>query len=284
MNDRLLYAPPMTALRRLFACALVVALETLGTPAAAQITGASSPDAEVSTEPSTVAGSSSVAGGEAPRSPLDPGAELDPRQPSAPVYGSRAAVQQSEPMGMRRAAQPDAVDPELPVALSYFASLGVAMSGSYDDAIQSHGFGRSSPLIAMDGSVTYGVLRWLHVGARLGARGRGWSRHDGTVGMLSGVDALALAIGRVHVGPVVDLGLTLGAGVGLASLSLRGATVVGPAPRLHGSLQIGFRLGRGMHIFLRVAWDYFPWNDIDRYGSDVDLGGPQLGLGFEVKT
>ena len=54
--------------------------------------------------------------------------------------------------------------------------------------------------------------------------------------------------------------------------------------RLHGAVQFGFRLTRGFHLFLRGSWDYFPWNDIDRYGSDVDLGGPFVGIGFEVKT
>lgn len=220
-----------------------------------------------------------------PAAPPDaPGGELDPRAASGPAFGTRAAVAQSEPMAMRRVGQPDAVDPELPVALSFFASLGVVMPSSYDDALQSHAYGRSSPTTAVDGSLTYAVTRWLHLGGRVGARGRGWIRRDGDFGMTSGIDALAIAHGRLHFGPVVDVGLVLGGGVGLSMLSIHRSTLYGVSPRLHASLQIGFRVARGFHLFLRGAWDYFPWNDLDRYGSDIDLGGPLVGLGIEVKT
>lgn len=216
--------------------------------------------------------------------PDEPGGELDPRATSGPPFGSRGAVHQSEPMAMRRVGQPDAIDPDLPVALSFFASLGAVMSSSYDDAIRSHAFGQSSPTIAMDGSITYGVTRWLHLGGRLGTRGRGWIRRDGEFAMASGIDLLGIAHARLHLGPVIDLGIVLGGGVGMAALSVHRTTVLGVSPRLHGAVQFGFRLARGFHLFLRGAWDYFPWNDIDRYGSDVDLGGPFVGLGFEVKT
>ena len=216
--------------------------------------------------------------------PDQPGGELDPTIVSGPPFGSRAAVQQSEPMAMRRVGQPDAIDPELPVALSFFVNLGAVMSSSYDDAIRSHAFGQSSPTLSMDGSITYGVDRWLHLGGRLGTRGRGWIRRDGEFAMASGTDLLAIAHARVHLGPVIDLGVVLGGGVGIAALSVHQTTVVGVSPRLHGAVQFGFRLTRGFHLFLRGSWDYFPWNDIDRYGSDVDLGGPFVGIGFEVKT
>ncbi len=214
----------------------------------------------------------------------EPGGELDPEARSGPAFGSRAAVQQSEPMAMRRVGQPDAVDPGLPVALSYFVSLGVVMPSSYDDAIQSHAYGPSSPTLSMDGAITYGVTRWLYIGGRLGARGRGWLRRDGDYAMATGVDALVIAHGRIHLGPIVDLGLVLGGGLGVAALSIHRSTLVGVTPRLHGGVQFGFRLARGFHLFVRGVWDYFPWNDIDQYGSDIDLGGPFVGIGIEVKT
>lgn len=227
------------------------------------------------TETAPVAAATSVDG---------PGGELDASVRSGPPFGSREAVRQSEPMAMRRVGQPDAVDPELPVALSFFGTVGVVMPSSYDDAIQSHSYGPSSPNVSFDASLTYGVARWLHLGGRIGARGRGWLRRDGDFGMAMGIDALAIATGRVHLGPVVDIGITLGGGVGMAGLSVHRSTLLGVAPRLHGSLQIGFRLLRGFHIFIRGAWDYFPWNDIDRGGYDIDLGGPYVGIGIEVKT
>jgi hypothetical protein len=235
-------------------------------------------------EPSGVAAPTSAPSAPPAAAPDEPGGELDPRATSGPPFGSRGAVHQSEPMAMRRVGQPDAIDPELPVALSFFASLGAVMSSSYDDAIRSHAFGQSSPTIAMDGSITYGVTRWLHLGGRLGARGRGWIRRDGEFAMASGIDLLGIAHARLHLGPVIDLGIVLGGGVGMTGLSVHQTTVLGVAPRLHGAVQFGFRLARGFHLFIRGAWDYFPWNDIDRYGSDVDLGGPFVGIGFEVKT
>lgn len=262
----------------------------LGLVALATMHTASSVRAQDASDPEPIAAQSEEAIGlpAAPRGATAPpdaaGGELDPSVPSGPAYGSRAAVHQSEPMAMRRVGQPDAVDPDLPVALSFFASLGVVMSSSYDDAIQSHAYGASSPTIAMDGSITYAVTRWLHVGGRLGARGRGWLRRDGDYAMAAGIDALVIAHGRIHLGPIVDLGIVLGGGLGMTSLSVHRSTLVGVAPRLHGGIQFGFRLARGFHIFLRGAWDYFPWNDLDRFGSDIDLGGPVIGLGIEVKA
>lgn len=218
-------------------------------------------------------------------SPVDgPGGEFDPNVPSGPAFGSRDAVRQSEPTAMRSVGQPDAVDPELPVALSFFANVGVVMQSSYDVAIQSHAYGPASPNGSFDASLTYGVTRWLHVGGRLGVRGMGWLRRDGDFAMAMGTDAMAIANARIHLGPIVDLGITLGGGIGVAGLSIHRTTLVGVTPRLHASLQLGFRLARGFHIFLRGAWDYFPWNDIDRAGHDIDLGGPVVGLGIEVKT
>jgi hypothetical protein len=261
------------------AAAQEAASEELAVPATAAPTAPTEPTDEATPPAPTAPSSAPPAAG-----PDEPGGELDPRAVSGPLFGSRGAVRQSEPMAMRRVGQADAVDPELPVALSFFASLGAVMPSSYDDAIRSHAFGQSSPTIAMDGSITYGVARWLHLGGRLGTRGRGWIRRDGEFAMASGIDLLGIAHARLHLGPVIDLGIVLGGGVGLAALSVHQTTVLGVAPRLHGAVQFGFRLGRGFHLFLRGAWDYFPWNDIDRYGSDIDLGGPFVGFGFEVKT
>ena len=33
----------------------------------------------------------------------------------------------------------------------------------------------------------------------------------------------------------------------------------------------------------RFAWDFYSVFDLDRYGSDLELGGPSLELGFEVR-
>ncbi len=213
-----------------------------------------------------------------------PGGELDPNVRSGPTFGSREAIRQSETIAMRGVGQPDATDPELPVALSFFGSVGVVMDSSYDLALQSHAYGPGSPNVLFDGSLTYRVTSWLYLGGRVGARGRGWIRRDGEYAMTTGVDAMAIAHGRVHLGPVIDLGLVLGGGLGVAGVTLHSDTTLGVAPRLHASLQFGFRLARGFHIFVRGAWDYFPWNDLDAGGRDIDLGGPYFGLGLEVKT
>jgi len=278
------------AMLRLCARSLVVlACTSLSGIASAQDVATEETTTDAAAEPSEAdafeAGPPADVAPTLPTTPADgPGGELDPSARSGPAYGSRAAVQQSEPMAMRRVGQPDAVDPDLPVSLSFFASIGVVMPSSYDLAIQSHAYGESSPTAAMDGSLTYALTRWLQVGGRIGARGRGWLRRDGDFAMSSGIDALAIVYGHVHLGPVIDLGLTLGGGIGIASLSVHSTTLVGVSPRLHAGLQFGFRLARGFHLFLRGVWDYFPWNDFDRFGSDIDLGGPMVGLGLEVKT
>lgn len=286
MIATLCYARAMLGLGRIVRASpwgptMLVAL-VIGTGAAASAQDAADAPAEAA---SSEVSETSTTPAMPPSTPVDgPGGELDPEARSGPPFGSRAAVQQSEPMAMRRVGLPDAVDPDLPVALSFFASLGVVMPSSYDAAIQSHAYGASSPTLAMDGSITYGVTRWLHLGGRVGARGRGWLRRDGDYAMAAGIDALAIAYGRIHLGPIIDLGIVLGGGIGIASLSVHRSTLVGVTPRLHGALQFGFRLARGFHLFVRGAWDYFPWNDLDRFGSDIDLGGPLVGLGLEVKT
>ncbi len=271
----------LIALALALACALATSARTAAQDSPASPEIASEPDSEGPSEQDEQATAAPVA---AATSVDGPGGELDTSVRSGPPFGSREAVRQSEPMAMRRVGQPDAIDPELPVALSFFGTVGVVMPSSYDDAIQSHSYGPSSPNVSFDASLTYGVARWLHLGGRIGTRGRGWIRRDGDYAMAMGVDAMAIATGRVHLGPVVDIGLTLGGGVGMAGLSVHRSTLLGVAPRLHGSLQIGFRLLRGFHIFVRGAWDYFPWNDIDRGGYDIDLGGPYVGIGIEVKT
>jgi hypothetical protein len=236
---------------------------------------ATEPTEPTATEPTATEAASPVAGR---------GGELDPNARPAPAYGSREAVRQSETAALRRAGDPDPDDPSLPVGLSFFASLGAVMDSSYDQAVQSLAFGPPSPNLAFDGSLTHAVVPWLHLGGRLGVRGRGWLRRDGEFGMATGIDAMAIAHFRFHVGTVVELGAVLGGGLGLGGVTLRSATVLGVAPRLHGAVQIGFRLARGFHVHVRGAWDYFPWNDIDAGGRDLDLGGPFVGLGIEVKT
>lgn len=250
--------------------ALVCALSSvLVAPALAQ-------EASPSAAPATVAERAA---------PIDgPGGELDPNARPAPVYGTRDAMRQSEAQVLRRAGEADPADPDLPVALSFTAAVGAVMDSSYDRTIQALDFGPSSPILAMDGSLTYGVTPWLHVGGRVGTRGRGFIRADGELAMASGVDVLAIAHGRFHIGSVIELGAILGGGVGVVGVSLRGATIFEAAPRLHGAVQVGFRLVRGFHVHLRGAWDFFQWNDLDARGHDLDLGGPSIGIGIEVKS
>lgn len=264
------YAPPMIGRSLLVACLL----SGLCGLSAWDATAARAQDA--SEEQPAAAGPATAVDGR--------GGELDTTVAPAPAFGSREAVRRSETAALRRAGEPDADDPSLPVALSFCASAGAVMDSSYDHAVQSLAFGPPSPNLSFDGSLTYAVVPWLHLGGRVGVRGRGWLRRDGEYGMATGVDALAIAHLRFHVGSVVELGAALGGGLGLGGVTLRSSTVFGLAPRLHGAVQIGFRLARGFHVFLRGAWDYFPWNDIDAGGRDLDLGGPFVGLGIEVKT
>ncbi len=179
----------------------------------------------------------------------------------------------------------DYSDPELPV---YFriglGGGGVFEQSSLDDALATHGYARSPAFFRADVSIAGRALSWLWFGGRIGATGRGWGRRDGlAAAQATGFDLVAFAHLRFQLGRVFEIGGMVGGGVGLAILTINDHPTVGPAPRLMGGLEIGLRLGYGTRVLLHGEVNYFPLFDLDRYGSDLELGGGSLSLILEVR-
>lgn len=183
-------------------------------------------------------------------------------------------------------ARPEASDPQVPVAFAFHFGVGYAMPSSIDRALATHLYSdqNGGVLVTGDFQLTYRVLEWLWLGGRLGFRGRGWGR-DGAAGAhAGGFDLLGIIHLRSQVGRVFSLGAMLGGGGGAAGLLLNEAITIGASPRITGGVEIGFRLGTGIRLEIRGSWDYFPWFDIDRFGHDIDLGGPSVAAGLEVRS
>lgn len=215
--------------------------------------------------------------------PLGPGGELDRNVRGGPPYGSREALRRSESEVMRRMRHA-AADGNLPVAFLFFAGVGAVMPSSYDAALQTHAFGGSSPNVTVDAALTYRLSENFFLGGQIGARGHGWLRRDGASAMATGLDAMALLHLRFQIGSVFDLGAMVGAGAGAVGVQLYDSVSFAPSFRLSGSVLLGVRLATGFRVFVKGTWDYFSAFDLDRFGSDVDMGGPGFSLGFEVRS
>lgn len=180
---------------------------------------------------------------------------------------------------------PDTTDADLPVALRLFLGGGSTLAAtSLDLALRSHDFGAPQGLYMGDISILGRALEWLWIGGRLGGRGRVFPRNDGTGGDAGGVDLLALVELRFQLGRVFELGAHVGGGGGVAALRIRHDVAVSVVPRVTAGIHLAFRVSRGFRLFLRGAYDYFPWFDMDRYGDDLDLGGLSGAIGLEVRS
>jgi hypothetical protein len=178
----------------------------------------------------------------------------------------------------------DYSDPDLPVYFRIGFGAGGAFESSLDDALATHGFARSPLFFVGDVSIAGRALSWLWFGGRVGAHGRGWARRDGQpAAHATGYDLLGLAHLRFQLGRVFELGGMVGAGVGFAVLVLNDHPTPGVWPRLMGGAEIGIRVARGMRVLLHGEINYFPLFDIDRYGSDLELGGGSVSLVIEVR-
>lgn len=198
---------------------------------------------------------------------LPDGADFGPAQSSLPPRPTPA----------------DASEPLMPNLFQFHLGAGVALDASIDDVLVAHGFAESPFAFSGDIGFLGRLEEWFYLGARVGGRGRGWSSNDRSPATAGGVDALALAHLRAHLGRIVDLGIALGVGLGWGGISMTSGSSTTFAPRLHGSVLVGFRLAPGIRFMTRIGWDWFSLYDLDRYGSDLDLGGASLSLGFEVR-
>lgn len=178
----------------------------------------------------------------------------------------------------------DYSDPDLPVYFRIAFGAGGAFESSLDDALATHGFARSPLFFAGDVTIAGRAESWLWFGGRVGAHGRGWGRRDGQpAAHATGYDLLGLAHLRFQLGRVFEIGGMFGAGLGLAVLVINDQPTAGIWPRLMGGAEIGIRVSRGIRVLLHGEVNYFPLFDIDRYGSDLELGGGSLSLVIEVR-
>lgn len=203
--------------------------------------------------------------------------------PEGASFGAPNAVEATAWREQQERRRIDPTEPGRLVALQLFIGLAAGLDSSLDAALVSHGYGESALIVTGDVAVLARATSWLYLGARIGGRGRGWNSNDVAPAVAGGLDALALAHLRVYAGPFLDLGASLGGGVGWASLTVENTATSFAAPRLHGSAVVGFRLAEGVRLCARVGYDWFPVFDLDRFGHDLDLGGPTVALGLEVR-
>lgn len=198
-----------------------------------------------------------------------------------PARAARSVTLASEAGG-----RPDPSDPALPVALAFLVGVGYAMPSSIDDALATHLYAdlNGAAVVTGDFQVTYRALEWLWLGGRFGFRGRTWGRDVSSPAHAGGFDLMAILHLRGQLGRVIDFGGLVGAGMGIVGLALNDTVSVGPAPRLSGGAELGFRLAPGARIVLRASWDFFQWFDLDRFGHDLDLGGPTIAAGLEIRS
>ncbi|MDQ3037523.1 MAG: hypothetical protein M3Y87_34330 [Myxococcota bacterium] len=257
--------------------AIVAVIAMLTGPARAQ-------DAPAEAEVETAAEAEVEAEGQAPV-PTDVAAaeELPDGADSGPAILVPRRELSPEEARRERERNFDPTEPHMPGVFQLSIGVGAALDSSLDSALTAHRYGDSPLIVLGDVSFLGRVTEWLYVGGRLGGRGRGWGSNDTSPAVAGAIDVMAIAHLRAYLGRIVDIGAVLGLGVGWAGLTIQGAAATGLAPRLHGSAVIAFRLGPGVRITARFGWDWFSLYDLDRYGSDLELGGPSLSLGFEVR-
>ena len=225
-------------------------------------------------------------GTEAPAAEREPGPAPDELPEGAdlgPPLAERPPVLTHEELVRYRQRNYDPTEPEHPLALQVHLGIGGALDSSLDQALAAHRYGASPLIFQGDVALLSRVTEWLYLGGRIGGRGRGWLSNEVAPASAGGVDGMAIAHLRVYLGRVVDIGAILGAGIGWGGISLERGGAAAVAPRLHGSALIAFRLGSGVRLCARFAWDWFSLYDMDRYGSDLELGGPSLSLGLEIR-
>jgi len=201
-----------------------------------------------------------------------------------------ASAGPSEAERLARAATParpprtDYSDPNLPVYFRVGFGVGGAFSASLDDVLAAHAFARSPILFQANVSLAGRIFPWLWLGGRLGATGRGWARRDGLpAASATGYDLLGLIHFRGQLGRIFELGGMLGGGLGVGALVLNDVATIGAAPRLMVAAELGFRIDTGIRLLVHGEIGYFPLFDLDRYGSDLDLGGGTLSVVLEAR-
>lgn len=228
---------------------------------------------------------------EAPAAPARARLSSDPPEDElAPVSsGPTLAERQRAAMRGRPLDRPDysadPSDPDLPVTYQLALGGGSTLTGaSYDAVLLSHDFAPSAALYLGDVTILGRLLDWLHLGGRIGGRARTFARNDGPGGSASVVDLQLILLVRFQLGRVIDLGVHVGAGAGVAGVVLHDDASLGVVPRITAGVHLGFRISRGLRIFLRGSYDFCRWYQMDRFGDELELGGLAGLVGLEVRS
>lgn len=214
-----------------------------------------------------------------------PADELDESVSSGPTLAERErAARRGHPLD-RPSYLSDPADPDLPVAVQLAIGGGATVVPStFDNVLLSHDYAPSSGFYLGDVTVLGRVLDWLFIGGRFGGRARTFVRNDGPGGSAGVVDLQAIVMARFQLGRVIDLGIHAGGGAGVIGVALHDSASNGVAPRITAGVHLAFRLGHGVRLFVRGSYDFCRWFGMDRYGDELELGGPSVAVGIEVRS
>lgn len=169
------------------------------------------------------------------------------------------------------------------LAVQVSATVGAPFGSSLDANLGARGYGISPVWLGFDLTLVECLFDWFCVGGRLGARERGWDHPARTPALASGLDVLAVAQARAYTPTGLDLAVQLGLGGGAAVILTEVPSSLFGAPRLNTAVHLGVRLEDGFRLRVLANYDWFIASDLDRYGSDLDLGGLGVALGFEAR-
>ena len=167
--------------------------------------------------------------------------------------------------------------------LAMAGMLGDAPSEPFDTVLRSRGYADAPRVWGGEMTAEWKVLDWLWLGGRVDLRTRDWGRRGDVTASAFGLGGLALVEPRFTVNRSIDLGATVGAGLGLVGFDMNNAAEVYFAPKLHFGALVGFTLMEPVRLMFRVAWDYMRASNFNGFGHDLNLGGASLALGLEVR-
>ncbi|MBX3275220.1 MAG: hypothetical protein KF729_33450 [Sandaracinaceae bacterium] len=170
-----------------------------------------------------------------------------------------------------------------PPAYSLELQVRVAFpeESSFDVVMSSFGYRgvRVEPVVYV--GAQFPVLEWLWLGGRVGMRGRHWTHRERDPAVATAGDLLLTAQVRLALGRVVELGAIFGGGAGVVFVEMNGVTADQIVARFSAEALVAFRVGANFALGPRIGWDYFQWENMNRYGHGLDLGGFFFGLAVE---
>ncbi|HEY8428375.1 MAG TPA: hypothetical protein VIL20_08370 [Sandaracinaceae bacterium] len=159
---------------------------------------------------------------------------------------------------------------------------GAALDTDFDRALAAHGYGKLGFVPGVTAALSFPVgVEWLWLGGQIGARGRSWPHADRDAARAFGLDLLAFARARFRLHQRIELGLSIGGGLGWLDVRVNGVGSDQIVPRFEVQADLAFPIGRHFALGPRIGWSYFVREGINAYGHAVELGGPYFGLSLE---